>query len=341
VELYNSYRPMRFSEVIGQDHVVNVIRKSFELDMMPNAYLLMGSRGTGKTSVARLITKLINCLDPHGSEPCNRCVNCEAIINGATPDFVEMDAASAGGVGDVGASLSSIDYKPALLSSRVYVIDEAHQLSMKAKDSLLKVLEEPPRKVMFILATTDPASLSATIRSRCQPLEFRRPSEKVLETFLKNICDEQKFRYEDEAITKLARHANGSFRDSLSLLSPVLSIGDVTLANVVVVHGMPSDELVEKTLKILLTQNYVKFPDLLDEVKESSVALPKFLDALVDNIFRRVAKMLREDNKDADLLASVGYHILDARKLFTGYASESMAFDAIMYSSIREIRKLL
>ena len=179
-----------FSEVIGQDHIVKILRHQIETGTVSHAYLFCGTRGTGKTTTARILAKAVNCLD-ESERPCGRCANCIAIKEGTFMDVIEIDAASNNGVENIRELRESVKYPPAVGRKKVYIIDEVHMLSTGASNALLKTLEEPPENVMFILATTDPQKLPQTILSRCMRLDFRRVSENVLVSHMERICEER------------------------------------------------------------------------------------------------------------------------------------------------------
>ena len=223
--LYRSERPEVFSEILGQDHIVRVLKNQINTDTVSHAYLFCGTRGTGKTSTARILAKAVNCLSD-GERPCGVCENCLAIKNGTFLDVIEIDAASNNGVDNIRELRESVKYPPAAGRKKVYIIDEVHMLSTGASNALLKTLEEPPENVMFILATTDPQKLPQTILSRCMRLDFRRVPERELAAHMKAICDDRGVRITDGALHLLAANADGSVRDGLSILDQCLSGGD-------------------------------------------------------------------------------------------------------------------
>ena len=228
--LYRTQRPEVFSEVIGQDHIVRILKNQINTGTVSHAYLFCGTRGTGKTTTARILAKAVNCLETEGDEvPCGHCANCMAIKEGIFMDVIEIDAASNNGVENIRELRESVKYPPAVGRKKVYIIDEVHMLSTGAYNALLKTLEEPPENVMFILATTDPQKLPQTILSRCMRLDFKRVPERVLIDHMAAICRDKGINISDGALRLLAANADGSVRDGLSILDQCLAGGDKEL----------------------------------------------------------------------------------------------------------------
>lgn len=224
--LYRSERPEVFDEILGQEHIVRILKHQIASGEVSHAYLFCGTRGTGKTTTARILAKGVNCLheDPQG-RPCGTCANCRAISEGTFMDVIEIDAASNNGVENIRELRESVKYPPAVGRKKVYIIDEVHMLSTGAFNALLKTLEEPPENVMFILATTEPQKLPATILSRCLRLDFKRVPQALLMEGMRRICAEKGVSLTDSALKLLANCADGSVRDGLSVLDQVLASG--------------------------------------------------------------------------------------------------------------------
>ncbi|MBQ1900757.1 MAG: DNA polymerase III subunit gamma/tau [Erysipelotrichaceae bacterium] len=250
--LYRTYRPSRFSEVIGQEYIVKTLVNAIRNNKIAHAYLFAGPRGTGKTSIAKLFAKAINCSHFNG-EACDECPNCKAYLEGNHPDIIELDAASNNGVDDIREIIEQAPYAPLIGKYKVYIIDEVHMLTTQAFNALLKTLEEPPAHVIFILATTDPQKVIPTVLSRCQRYNFSKISLYEIKKRMMEILDKEKIPYEEKAAEELSRMAEGGMRDALSLLEQCLSYNpdELKLEDVEHIFGLTSvAEEVELYLKI-------------------------------------------------------------------------------------------
>ena len=224
--LYRKFRPLTFSEIVGQEHITKTLKNQIIAGRVGHAYLFNGGRGTGKTSAAKVLARAINCLNPKDGEPCNECEICKGAINGSLTDIVEMDAASNNSVEDIRTIREEVNFLPTKAKYRVYIIDEVHMLSQGAFNALLKTLEEPPEHVKFILATTEPQKLPATILSRCQRFDFKRLSNNDIIKRLKIVCKESKIEITEEAMQMIAVLAEGAMRDALSILERCVQDGE-------------------------------------------------------------------------------------------------------------------
>lgn len=244
--LYRSERPERFEEIIGQKHIVKILRNQIRKGTVSQSYLFAGTRGTGKTTTARILAKAVNCTcsDPGVDLPCGECVNCRAITEGRFLDVVELDAASNNGVESLRQITESVQYPPTVGKYKVYIIDEAHMLTDSAENAFLKTLEEPPAHVIFILATTNPEKIKATIKSRCLTLNFRHVSENELLDGMRRICQKKSINIAEDALAVIARKADGSVRDALSLLEQCINAGDELITRELVLEytGGAGDE---------------------------------------------------------------------------------------------------
>ncbi len=223
--LYRKFRPLKFEDMVGQEHITKTIKNQIMSGRVGHAYLLNGGRGTGKTTTAKILARAINCLNPQNGEPCNECEICKAALSGSLTDIVEMDAASNNSVDDIRAIRDEVNFLPTLAKYRVYIIDEVHMLSTGAFNALLKTLEEPPAHVKFILATTEPQKLPATILSRCQRFDFKKISNEDIIKRLEYVCKESGIEATDEALKIIAILAEGAMRDALSILERCLQEG--------------------------------------------------------------------------------------------------------------------
>ena len=224
--LYRKFRPITFSEIVGQEHITRTLRNQIVAGRVGHAYLFNGGRGTGKTSAAKILARAINCLNPQDGEPCNECEICKGAINGSLTDIVEMDAASNNGVEDIRSIREEVNFLPTKAKYRVYIIDEVHMLSTGAFNALLKTLEEPPEHVKFILATTEPQKLPATILSRCQRFDFKRISNENIIKRLNIVCEQSGIEITKEAMNIIAVLAEGAMRDALSILERCIQDGE-------------------------------------------------------------------------------------------------------------------
>jgi DNA polymerase-3 subunit gamma/tau len=223
VSLYRRFRPNTFDGVVGQDHIIKTITNQIKLDRIGHAYLFTGTRGTGKTSCAKIFAKAVNCLNPVNGSPCGKCEVCKALQESENMDIIEMDAASNNGVDEIRELRENVQYRPTYGRFKVYIIDEVHMLSSSAFNALLKTLEEPPEHIIFVLATTEVQKLPQTILSRCMRFDFRLVEVDVIVGLLKKIFDELKVTYEDDALKQIAIQGEGSVRDALSLADMCLS----------------------------------------------------------------------------------------------------------------------
>ena len=224
--LYRSYRPQNFEDVVGQEHIIRTLKNQIENNNVGHAYLFSGTRGTGKTSTAKIFARAVNCENSINQEPCNECEVCRDILNDNVMDVVEIDAASNNSVDDIRELRESVKYSPTKAKYKVYIIDEVHMLSQGAFNALLKTLEEPPSYVIFILATTEPHKIPATILSRCQRFDFKRVTVKDMTDRMKKICNEENIEVEEKALNLIARNSQGALRDALSILDQCISFSD-------------------------------------------------------------------------------------------------------------------
>ncbi len=227
--LYRKFRPLKFEEIVGQEHITRTLKNQIVAGRVGHAYLFNGGRGTGKTSAAKVLARAVNCLNPQNGEPCNECEICKAALAGSLTDIVEMDAASNNSVEDIRSIREEVNFLPTLAKYRVYIIDEVHMLSTGAFNALLKTLEEPPAHVKFILATTEPQKLPATILSRCQRFDFKKISNEDIVKRLEYIAKESNIEITKEALNIIAILSEGAMRDALSILERCLQDGETNI----------------------------------------------------------------------------------------------------------------
>ena len=276
--LYRKFRPLRFDEIVGQEHIVKTLKNELRNDRVGHAYLFNGGRGTGKTSAAKILARAVNCLNPKDGEPCNECVVCKAALDGSLTDIVEMDAASNNSVEDVRAIRDEVNFLPTVAKYRVYIIDEVHMLSTGAFNALLKTLEEPPAHVKFILATTEPQKLPATILSRCQRFDFKKISNDNIEKRLNFVCEQSNIDITAEAKKLIAILAEGAMRDALSILERCMQEeGKITEELVKELVGIPKTESVNKITKSILEKDTEMALQTINEVIAEGKDINNFL----------------------------------------------------------------
>jgi len=288
ISLYRKYRPQTFEDVVGQEHVTTTLRNSIQEGRIASGYLFTGTRGTAKTTCARIFAKALNCIGPDGSltsptpEPCGVCGPCKSIAASSFVDVLEMDAASHGKVDDVRDLVASIKFPPMEGRYKVYIIDEAHQLSRDAMDAFLKTLEEPPDRVVFILATTELDKLPITIASRCQVYEFKRGSVAQIGSRISDVLKAEGVKADPAAVALIARAADGSYRDSLSLLEQVLAFQreHMTAQDVTTVLGTISEDVLTQVVNLIADSDAAGAFALAGSILESGKDVRQFLKSL-------------------------------------------------------------
>ncbi|MFH1405044.1 MAG: DNA polymerase III subunit gamma/tau [Patescibacteria group bacterium] len=296
MSLYRKYRPQQFSDVTGQDHVRETIQNQIAGGGISHAYLFTGPRGIGKTTMARLLAKAVNCLDVKKNEPCNKCEACCGIQTGASLDVVEIDAASNTDVENVRENIiKSVRFAPNSLAKRVYIIDEVHMLSTSSFNALLKTLEEPPAHALFILATTEIHKVPQTIISRCQRFDFRKiPKDDMLKR-LKGICKKEKVEIDDDVLMEVVKHSDGSARDSESLLDQIIALGEdkITMDTALIVLPNTNTVLINDFTRTLFVKDVSKLIALLNEYVESGVDVQHFLDDVIEFLRESLIEKLK------------------------------------------------
>jgi len=277
--LYRNFRPLKFSDMVGQEHITRTLRNQVTSNRVGHAYLFNGGRGTGKTTSAKILARVVNCLNPQDGEPCNECEICKEILEGSLTDVVEMDAASNNSVEDIRSIRDEVNFLPTKAKYRVYIIDEVHMLSTGAFNALLKTLEEPPEHVKFILATTEPQKLPTTILSRCQRFDFKKIPEQDIIKRLKIICEGADIKVDEDALKVMAVLSEGHMRDAISILERCSqeNSANITIDEVKELVGLPSLEYINKLARGIIEYDTTKSLLAIDDVINEGKDLYNFL----------------------------------------------------------------
>lgn len=299
--LYRAFRPQIFDDVVGQKHVTKTLRNAIMRDKESHAYLFSGPRGTGKTSIAKIFAKALNCQFQNEGEPCNECDLCMSITDGSANDVIEIDAASNNGVDEIRNLREKVKYAPSMMPYKVYIIDEVHMLTTGAFNALLKTLEEPPGHAVFILATTEPHKIPATIISRCQRFDFKAIELAEIVERLKFVAAEEALDYDDEAIEYIARTSEGGMRDALSIMDQVIAYSNdsLTLDDAVMITGGIKSEELNNWLKLIEEENtkeaFIQYHRFIDEGKEPARLIHELVYYIRDIILMKHSNEAHED----------------------------------------------
>ena len=326
--LYRKYRPHDFDSLVGQEYTKKLLKNSVINNKFAHAYIFTGPRGTGKTSSAKIFAKAINCLHPVDGNPCNKCQNC--VNFESSPDIIELDAASNNGVDDIREIINNVRLAPSSMKIKVYIIDEFHMLSTSAFNALLLTLEEPPKDVVFILATTDIQSVPITVLSRCQRFDFKPISIQDIEYRLKYVCTEEKLNVTDDAIKEIAMMSNGGLRDALSILDQVASNGEeIDVQNVIANFGGISNKKINQLLDYYETNSVSELTDYINEIKNDGIDIKILIDKLVTRI-KNILIDIKLDNYNGKLDFDNLYNLVfELNKLLTGERNGANYYDLL------------
>lgn len=326
--LYRKYRPHDFDSLVGQEYTKKLLKNSVINNKFAHAYIFTGPRGTGKTSSAKIFAKAINCLHPIDGNPCNKCQNC--VNFESSPDIIELDAASNNGVDDIREIINNVRLAPSSMKIKVYIIDEFHMLSTSAFNALLLTLEEPPKDVVFILATTDIQSVPITVLSRCQRFDFKPISIQDIENRLKFVCGEENLKVTDDAIKEIAMMSNGGLRDALSILDQVAGNGEeIDIQDVIANFGGISNKKINQLLSYYENSSVAELIDYINEIKNDGIDIKVLIDKIITKI-KSVLIDIKLDNYNGKLDFDNLYNLVfELNKLLTGERNGANYYDLL------------
>ena len=326
--LYRKYRPHDFDSLVGQEYTKKLLKNSVINNKFAHAYIFTGPRGTGKTSSAKIFAKAINCLHPIDGNPCNKCQNC--VNFESSPDIIELDAASNNGVDDIREIINNVRLAPSSMKIKVYIIDEFHMLSTSAFNALLLTLEEPPKDVVFILATTDIQSVPITVLSRCQRFDFKPISIQDIENRLKFVCGEENLKVTDDAIKEIAMMSNGGLRDAFSILDQVAGNGEeIDIQDVIANFGGISNKKINQLLSYYENNSVAELIDYINEIKNDGIDIKVLIDKIITKI-KSVLIDIKLDNYNGKLDFDNLYNLVfELNKLLTGERNGANYYDLL------------
>ncbi len=292
--LYRKYRPTNFDELVGQEHIKKILKNSIINNKIAHAYIFTGPRGTGKTSTAKIFARTLNCLDVKDGLPCGKCTNC--VNFNTSPDVIEMDAASNNSVDDIREIVDNIGIAPTNSTYKVYIIDEVHMLSNQAWNAFLKTLEEPPSNVVFILATTDIQKVPITVLSRCQRFDFQRIDRKLIFDNLKNICELENIKYDEDALNEIAYLSDGCMRDALSILDQLSKVSEFINMEVISSNfGTVTTAELDLLYSYIIKNDIDGLVNILRTIKETGIDIKIFIDKILDNFIDKAINMKKKN----------------------------------------------
>ena len=351
--LYRKWRPLTFEDVVEQRHIVTTLKNSIKNNTVSHAYLFCGTRGTGKTTLAKIFARAVNCTNPSDGSPCNECFTCKGILDGSIIDVIEIDAASNNGVDDVREIKEAVMYVPAITRYKVYIIDEVHMLTTGAFNAFLKTLEEPPSHVIFILATTDPQKLPNTILSRCQRFDLKRITVEDIVKRLAFICEQESIALDPEhsgdVLDYIARQVDGGMRDAIKLLQKCTSLDEViTVQTVVDALGSVNEVHLKSMTDFLLNKDLKNTITYFNQLVSDGIDVKMFLADMVEYLKDSMTEDISNEKYDIDKRMYLADGIIDVLanlrnatqvKTLTELSLIKMCHEASTFSRIREVEK--